>query len=217
MKNLVVNGDDFGASRGINLGIIEAHQRGILTSASLMVDAPASAEAADLGRRQPTLGVGLHVVLEPPANSATQQAEVERQLQRFIELTGQRPTHIDTHHNVHREEHLLPVFRALAERYEVPLRGHCGVHHIAMFYGQWDGETHLEHVSPGWLARIFADELEEGFNELCCHPGYVDADLASSYSLERQTELATLCDPEIAALLSEHNIRLVTFREVAQP
>ncbi|PYR01516.1 MAG: hypothetical protein DMF97_07400, partial [Acidobacteria bacterium] len=35
MKYLIVNADDFGASSGINRGILEAHQRGILTSTSL--------------------------------------------------------------------------------------------------------------------------------------------------------------------------------------
>ena len=45
MKSLIVNGDDFGASQGINLGILEAHEKGILTSASLMVDMPASTDA----------------------------------------------------------------------------------------------------------------------------------------------------------------------------
>jgi predicted glycoside hydrolase/deacetylase ChbG (UPF0249 family) len=34
---LIVNGDDFGRTAGVNRGIIEAHQRGVLTSASLMV------------------------------------------------------------------------------------------------------------------------------------------------------------------------------------
>ena len=53
--------------------------------------------------------------------------------------------------------------------------------------------------SPG----IIEAELGEGFSELCCHPGYVDGDLASSYTHERETELETLCDPELAALLSE--------------
>ena len=32
MKSLIINGDDFGASPGINRGVIEAHEKGILTS-----------------------------------------------------------------------------------------------------------------------------------------------------------------------------------------
>jgi predicted glycoside hydrolase/deacetylase ChbG (UPF0249 family) len=216
MKSLIVNGDDFGASKGVNLGVIEAHEKGILTSASMMVDTPASAEAADLYARHPTLGVGLHVVLQSPSDSLTPEAEVERQLERFIELTGQAPTHIDAHHNVHREEQLLPAFLAVADRHGLPLRGHCGVRHVSTFYGQWDGQVHLEGVSPDALARIVATEVEDGINELCCHPGYVDRDLDSSYLLERQTELETLCDPEVAALLRERGIDLVTFREVSR-
>jgi len=49
-RYLIVNGDDFGASRGINRGIVQAHSRGILTSTSLLVDSPWSAEAAELAR-----------------------------------------------------------------------------------------------------------------------------------------------------------------------
>jgi chitin disaccharide deacetylase len=217
MKSLIVNGDDFGASQGVNLGIIEAHEKGILTSASMMVDTPASEEAALLGARHPTLGVGLHVVLQSPSDSPTPEAEVERQLERFIELAGQPPTHIDAHRNVHREKDLLPAFLAVAERHGLPLRGHCGVRQIATFYGQWDGQGHPEAVSPNALTRIVDTEVEDGFNELCCHPGYVDVDLTSSYLSERQTELETLCDPEVAALLSERRIHLVTFREVSRP
>ena len=52
MKRLIVNGDDFGASRGINRGVIEANAKGILTSASMMVDRFASEEAARLGARE---------------------------------------------------------------------------------------------------------------------------------------------------------------------
>jgi predicted glycoside hydrolase/deacetylase ChbG (UPF0249 family) len=217
MKNLIVNGDDFGASRGINVGVIEAHERGILTSTSMMVNAAASVEAAHLSARHPSLGVGLHVVLGRRTDSATLEAEVERQLERFVELAAQLPTHIDAHHNVHGDERLLPAFLAVAQRHGLPLRGHCGVRHIATFWGQWDGATHLEQVSVSAIARIVATEVSDGFNELCCHPGYVDGELASSYSLERQAELETLCDPEVAALLSERDVRLVTFRELSKP
>ena len=95
--------------------------------------------------------------------------------------------HLDAHHNVQRDHRLLPAFLAVADSYELPLRGHCGVRHIPSFYGQWDGETDLEQVGPQALARIVATEVKEGFNELCCHPGYPDAELASSYTLERQS------------------------------
>ena len=39
-KLLVINADDFGLSRGINRGIVESHERGVVTSTSLMIDAP---------------------------------------------------------------------------------------------------------------------------------------------------------------------------------
>jgi predicted glycoside hydrolase/deacetylase ChbG (UPF0249 family) len=63
MKYCIVNGDDFGASCGINRGIIEVHRHGILTSTSLMVNMPCSEEAVVLGRDWPSLSVGLHVAL----------------------------------------------------------------------------------------------------------------------------------------------------------
>ena len=212
MKRLIVNGDDFGATEGVNRGIVEAHEHGILTSTSMMVDAQASADAAARAAERPALGVGLHVVLAHPDGAA--EDEIERQLGRFTELTGALPTHIDTHHNVHQAERARPAFLAVAARHELPLRGHCGVRHIPTFYGQWDGEPHPEAVSPAAFERIVADEVSDGFNELCCHPGRVDADLASSYTVEREAELLTLCDPGVAALLRERGIELVTFRDL---
>jgi hopanoid biosynthesis associated protein HpnK len=63
MKLAIINGDDFGFSSGVNQAIIEAHQRGILTSTSLMVTADAFSEAVKLAQENPNLGVGLHLVL----------------------------------------------------------------------------------------------------------------------------------------------------------
>ncbi len=63
MKRLIVNADDFGLTEGINRGIVEAHQRGILTSATLLVNGIAFESAAELALRSPQLGVGIHVNL----------------------------------------------------------------------------------------------------------------------------------------------------------
>ncbi|HZR84982.1 MAG TPA: hopanoid biosynthesis-associated protein HpnK [Candidatus Binatia bacterium] len=62
-RRLIVNGDDFGLAPEVNRGIVRAHRDGILTSTSLMVAAPAVAEAVELARATPSLAVGLHLVL----------------------------------------------------------------------------------------------------------------------------------------------------------
>jgi hopanoid biosynthesis associated protein HpnK len=68
MKHLILTADDFGLSESVNDGIERAHREGILTSASLMVAAPAAADAVARARRLPDLHVGLHlVVIEGPA------------------------------------------------------------------------------------------------------------------------------------------------------
>jgi hopanoid biosynthesis associated protein HpnK len=59
---VVVNGDDFGFSSGVNQAIITAHRQGLLSSASLMVTGAAFEEAVDLARQNPGLAVGLHLV-----------------------------------------------------------------------------------------------------------------------------------------------------------
>ena len=58
-----MTGDDFGSSSHVNRAIIEAHERGILTSASLMVNGDALEEAVTLARAHPQLAVGLHLVV----------------------------------------------------------------------------------------------------------------------------------------------------------
>ncbi len=63
MSRLIVNADDFGLTSGVNRAIIELHRAGVLTSATLMANAAATAEAVVLARATPTLGVGCHVVL----------------------------------------------------------------------------------------------------------------------------------------------------------
>jgi len=62
-RRLIVNADDFGRSSSINQAVLRAHRQGILTTASLMVNEPACAEAVALARENPGLGVGLHLTL----------------------------------------------------------------------------------------------------------------------------------------------------------
>ncbi|MBV8148658.1 MAG: hopanoid biosynthesis-associated protein HpnK [Candidatus Eremiobacteraeota bacterium] len=63
MKRVILNADDFGISPQVNEAVERAHREGMLRAASLMVGAPAFADALERARRLPSLAVGLHVVL----------------------------------------------------------------------------------------------------------------------------------------------------------
>lgn len=77
MKQLILNADDFGLTRGVNEGVLRAHERGILTSATLMANSLAFDDAVARAKGAPTLGVGCHLVLvgglsvSPPENIPT--------------------------------------------------------------------------------------------------------------------------------------------------
>jgi predicted glycoside hydrolase/deacetylase ChbG (UPF0249 family) len=221
MKCLVVNGDDLGASPGVNRGIAEAHTQGPLTSASLMVNMPASQEGARLARDLPMLSVGLHANLTDISGRALVDLEtgaqcrafLQHQVHSFQELMDRLPTHLDSHHNLHRNPRLLPHFLELADQYGLPLREHSPVRYFSKFYGQWGGETHLEQISVEGLIHLLETEIPEGVTELSCHPGYSDSKLRSSYRMEREVELRTLCDSAVQEFLLTRQIRLVNFSE----
>jgi predicted glycoside hydrolase/deacetylase ChbG (UPF0249 family) len=63
VKRLILNADDFGMTAGVNRAVLELGRAGALTSATLMADAPATAEAAAAALHQSSLGIGCHIVL----------------------------------------------------------------------------------------------------------------------------------------------------------
>ena len=84
VRRLVVNADDLGLTVGVNDGIFDAHDHGILTSASLFAGAPATSDAIRRARGRPSLGVGVHLALVdgtptlPPRRVPTLVADDER-------------------------------------------------------------------------------------------------------------------------------------------
>jgi predicted glycoside hydrolase/deacetylase ChbG (UPF0249 family) len=221
-KYLVVNDDDFGHAEGVNHGIIAAHERSVVRSTSLMVDAPLAAEAVALARQYPQLGVGLHFTVtnqDGPLvdlfDVAVIQRELQRQYQRYCDLLGRPPTHLDSHHHVHLRRELKPFFLSWAKEHRLPLRSLGPVHYNGGFYGHWYDEEWQPHpahelISIDNLEKILR-ALPEGVTELACHPGYVSPDLNSSYTTEREIELSTLLNPRVLELVRELDIVLVNY------
>ena len=123
-RKLIVNADDFGFTRGVNEGIVEAHRRGILTATTLMANGGAFEHAVELARANPQLDIGCHLVLVQgesvltgrplPASMtellrrvATGKLRIYEELSaqaRKIVAAGILPSHLDTH----KHTHLLP-------------------------------------------------------------------------------------------------------------
>lgn len=58
---IVINADDFGMSDDTVAATIDCFERGALTSASIMVNAPAAAAAVDFAKSHPEFGFGVHL------------------------------------------------------------------------------------------------------------------------------------------------------------
>jgi len=89
VRKLIITGDDFGFSPPVNEAIEEAHRRGILNTASLMVGARATADAVDRARRLPSLHVGLHLVLVEGSPVLPPQAVPD-----LVNRQGEFPSHL---------------------------------------------------------------------------------------------------------------------------
>jgi predicted glycoside hydrolase/deacetylase ChbG (UPF0249 family) len=226
-----VNADDFGLAPGVNRGIIRAYERGVVTSTSLMVRGAAAADAGLYARRHEQMAVGLHLDLGEwsylegewvpgyeVVDTTDEQAvsdELAAQLVRFAELTGRRPTHLDSHQHVHGGEPVRSVLLRAAARWEIPVRA-CDdrIAHRGDFYGQdGRGESYPELITLAAFERIVAS-LSPGWTELGCHPAEADDLPAGMYRTERALELAVLCDPAARLALSRHQVELRSFAEL---
>lgn len=225
-----MNADDLGMSAAVDRGIAEAHDRGIVTSASLMVGRPHAAEAVHWAAGRPSLGLGLHVELgewayregawvtvrEVVAASDPEVVgrEVDCQLESFRELTGRWPTHIDSHQHVHRREPVRSILLERGERLGVPLRGcDARVRYCGDFYGRTGkDEPFPEGIALERLLDILA-RLPAGVTELGCHPGRREDD-GSPYGRERALELRVLCDPRVRAAVVLEGIELCSFADL---
>jgi predicted glycoside hydrolase/deacetylase ChbG (UPF0249 family) len=140
-RRLIVNADDFGFTRDVNEGIVEAHRNGILTATTLMANGVAFDHAVALARENPSLDVGCHLVLvqgssvaDPSRELPSTIAELVRGMLRgklpvYEELLAQvrkivqagiRPTHLDTHKHTHLLPPVLEAVARLAHEFRIP-------------------------------------------------------------------------------------------------
>ncbi|MEB6378776.1 chitin disaccharide deacetylase [Leclercia adecarboxylata] len=248
---LIVNADDFGLSKGQNYGIVEACRHGVVTSTTAMVNGDAIEHAAALSRDLPDLGVGMHFVLTlgmplTPMPGLTRDGllgkwiwemaeqgtlpleeiarELDCQFNRFVDLFGREPTHIDSHHHVHMIPAIFPLVAEFARRKGVALRVDPQVDGIDERGGD------LPPTTDGFSSAFYGDEISEALFlsvldssvqrgeqslEVMAHPAFIDNTIRkSAYCWPRLTELDVLTSTSLKYAIAERGYRLGTFRDL---
>ena len=238
-KSLIVNADDLGYDPAVTDGILRAMTEGIVTSATLMVNAPHSAEAA--ARARP-FAVGLHLNLARwrPLSGAVPaellkdgefveanaprlppdavRAEALAQLAESERLLGKPPTHVDVHKHLHRHPNVLEGLAAAAKEKGLPVRSMTATIRDNLgscgvrTTGYFIGDAGAEAFWTLERFRIELEALPDGLTELMCHPGLAPTQVASGYNRQREVELQTFLHPGARAIVERLGIYLVDFR-----
>lgn len=242
VHRLIVNADDFGFTRDVNAGIVEAHRHGILTATTLMANGDAFDDAVALAQETPSLDVGWHLVLvqgnsvaEPsralPATlKELLKALLRRELPVYKEARAQlnkllaagiRPTHIDSHKHTHLLPPVLDAMVSLAKEFEIPWLRRRVI--PPSFGSSLRGVRTTDHflgfrltgkLNTESLAHALS-RLPAGLSEFMCHPGKLGPELANAATRlkqSRELELAALVSPEVRDAIAKRGIELVNYR-----
>ena len=148
MKTLILTGDDFGRSAAINDAIERSHRAGILTQSGIMVNEPHAEEAAAIARRNPGLGVGLHLTL--CAGRASRESMLTDAAGNFEPSPAKAGLRYFFSPSLKRA-----LSDEIARQFE-KFRA------LGFAPGCWDGHTHL-HLHPTILALTLPIAREHGF------------------------------------------------------
>ena len=274
MKSLIVNADDFGLSPGINRGIIETFENGIVTRTSIMANGPAFDDACSLAL-QTSIPVGLHLnltfglpVLSPEEipslvdargrfygkwaftrrffSGLMKHREIEKEFHAQLEKVSRHSihiTHLDSHHHIHCLPGVGKICRQLAGKYgiknirRVTMPRISGRRFLSSYLSQmiiassckfriskfemrnytcWGFEFMAAKNKKDTLLKILAS-LQEGVNELMCHPGYAkQTDDVGKYLQDRQAELKALCEHQVREFVMKNDIKLISFGQREQ-
>jgi hypothetical protein len=252
---VIINADDYGLSDGICRAVGELAQAGAISTTTLMVAADGAC-ARYRAHVDPALAgrIGVHLQLtggtplsparevasliapdsgrfgDPRTRETVDPGEVELEWRRQIEaagdLLGGRPSHLDSHHGLHRLARLTPVYLGLAREFGLPVRGapgargelrRAGVRGTAALVDDWTGAGRDGRQLRDAVLAAVAGQPDEPV-EVICHPGYNDAYLSriSGMNAVREDDLRGLL--EFAALRAAGELpglRLATHGDAA--
>jgi predicted glycoside hydrolase/deacetylase ChbG (UPF0249 family) len=211
VKYLIINADDFGFSVVFNEVILDLIRDNLIRSTTVMVNKVTDdqkeqfEELISLSKNR-NLSVGLHLEFE----NEDYPSQIRSQYQKFKEILGFNPSHID----IHRSRHFKDSFPFVAEfckKNDFPCRNRgkifedCKTTATPAFFGSIEDFNEIEE----WI-KTFEDEK---YYEILFHPGKYDPDCKSSLNKERERDIEHI--KKLNTLLKKNNIKVVSYLDLA--
>jgi chitin disaccharide deacetylase len=225
MKQLIVNAEDFGLNEQVNKGIVFAHQKGIVSCASLVVTKEGFYDAVNLAKQNMFLNISLQLdldrffnidhdsgIITPLSVDETVADEAVREITGQIEKiksSGLVPMQICSRHNIHLYRHMFPLVCEAAKDYGIRIVQYHGRmitgcmqgfnEHSAMLNSY--GLLSVPHFICGWYLGNIDEEYTAA--ELVTHPGYGE--------LWREYDITYCCNPDTKKYMETNGIKLINF------
>ena len=234
MTKLIINADDFGYCEAVNYGIISAHNKGVVTSTTIMANMPGCEHGIKLLKENKTLDCGVHLTLscykpilnnlktivdengyfyKGITNEKLEEMDLEEIYQEFCAQIDKvrkeiEISHLDSHHHVHTLKGLEEVIVRISNKYDLPIRGG--------FEYELDNIDKVDLIDYFYSKKVSEDFFEiynEELNkyqivDIMCHPAYLDNFIISStsYSIERVKEHEILTSERVKSYLKDNFI-----------
>jgi len=210
-KYLVINADDFGMSQIFNEVILDLIKKDLIRSTTVMVDRVTDNQKEQFNElialsKNKNLSVGLHLEFE----ENDYPSQIKSQYQKFIEILGFNPSHID----IHKAHSLIDSFSDVAEfcrKNNLPLRN-SGVLYEGIkttsaeaFFGSI---TDFDKIKE-WI-KTFEDEE---YYEILFHPGKFDSNCKSSLNKDRERDAEHI--KNLNLIIDGNNIKVVSYLDLA--
>lgn len=254
-KLLIINADDYGLTDGICDAINDLSSSRAITNTTMMLCAHGAADriSQKLNKAvRTTAGVHLQLTSGTPvspkykvpslidkkgafkdprrhaANVREVNIEWRAQIELAIKLLGHSPTHIDSHHGMHRLPALFPVYKAIAQDYNLPFRGTINklrdeiiAHNLrgtSAIVRDWTSSCTGALGLMSEIDRVAGEFPSSTAIEVVAHPGTSDPTLRQISSLndKRECDLHGLIEAHKTKIFEEGGYKMAGFSEVTE-
>ena len=210
-KSLIINADDFGMSQIFNEVILDLIRNDLICSTTVMIDRVTDNQKEQFDElialsKSKNLSVGLHLEFK----DSDYLSQIKSQYQKFREILGFNPSHLDIHKASTIKESISHVADFCRDK-RIPCRNKGG--YIDYFKTTDSPSFHgsiadFEKIKE-WI-KTFEDEK---YYEILFHPGKFDSSCKSSLNEDRERDVEHI--KNLNAILDKNNIKIVSYLDLA--